>query len=333
MSELRQDRTSGMWVIVAPERKQRPWDWEATLKHAAVSDADRHDCPFCPGHESLLPTVLAEIRQEGPPGWMARAVPNRYPALQMTNGQTIADVDNHCRRDGHGHHEIIIESPRHDADLDNLSGTDVEAALTMYQRRYLAIADMTGIEWVVIFRNHGERAGSSLRHPHAQLISLPLTSSLYRTVEAWSRTSYENAGRCVVCREIDDERQSGLRLVEETDDFVTVVPFASTRPFELWIVPKRHAASFGAAGAEELASLAHAMRGALRRLKRAAGEVPYNIVVDSACRSSTHAPFLHWKVRILPELTTPGGFEIGTAIRINPSLPETDAQSLRRAMP
>jgi UDPglucose--hexose-1-phosphate uridylyltransferase len=38
---------------------------------------------------------------------------------------------------------------------------------------------------------------------------------------------------------------------------------------------------------------------------------------------------MHWHVQIQPRLTTPAGFEMGSGVRINPSLPEADAAFLK----
>jgi UDPglucose--hexose-1-phosphate uridylyltransferase len=38
---------------------------------------------------------------------------------------------------------------------------------------------------------------------------------------------------------------------------------------------------------------------------------------------------LHWRLRIVPQQTVPGGFELASGLAINPSLPEEDAAILR----
>ena len=56
---------------------------------------------------------------------------------------------------------------------------------------------------------------------------------------------------------------------------------------------------------------------------------PYNFIIESAGRAALGAPHVHWRLRIMPELVTAGGFEIGTGMAINPSSPEQDAEALR----
>ena len=43
------------------------------------------------------------------------------------------------------------------------------------------------------------------------------------------------------------------------------------------------------------------------------------------------APHVHWRLRIAPDLTTWGGFELGAGMPINAASPEADAARLRLA--
>ena len=67
------------------------------------------------------------------------------------------------------------------------------------------------------------------------------------------------------------------------------------------------------------------------RLRATLGDVRYRLAIESANAADAAAPFLHWRVRIVPTLVTPGGFELATEVSVNPSLPEDDAAALRAA--
>jgi len=118
------------------------------------------------------------------------------------------------------------------------------------------------------------------------------------------------------------------RVIEETEHFVALVPFAAAGPFEMHLLPLRHEASFARAEARELAELASLLPCAVRRLKAVVGDAPYNFIIDSAITTEP-IPYLHWRLRIVPELVVPGGFELGAGLPINPSQPEEDAKHLR----
>ena len=112
MSELRQDRTTGAWAIIAPERGLRP--------HQRFDQPPRNHvprleptCPFCPGNESQLPGIIAEARRSRPPGWSVRIVPNKFPALTPDAAPGHLMPGLHVMIGGYGAHEVVIEHPRH----------------------------------------------------------------------------------------------------------------------------------------------------------------------------------------------------------------------------
>jgi galactose-1-phosphate uridylyltransferase len=77
------------------------------------------------------------------------------------------------------------------------------------------------------------------------------------------------------------------------------------------------------------AEFARLLRRTLDRLLCAKDDPPYNFVIDSAARTHLQSPYLHWRLRIAPNLATGGGFELGAGMAINPSNPEDDASVLR----
>lgn len=200
--------------------------------------------------------------------------------------------------------------------------------LKTYQAQFAELAQQPGIKSVIMFRNRGVRAGASLQHPHSQIISLGMVAPRLAAADAWARENYARTRACVSCRYIEAELRDRRRVIEETEHFVALVPFAAAGPFEMHLLPLRHEASFARAEARELAELASLLPCAVRRLKAVVGDAPYNFIIDSAITTEP-IPYLHWRLRIVPELVVPGDFELGAGLPINPSQPEEDAEHLR----
>lgn len=330
MSELRQNRVTGVSVIIAPERSNRPQRRAGGVDIPPPRLSFDPECPFCPGNEAMLPSILENVPADGPPGWKVRVVPNKYPAL--TPDAAVSPPTRYGGgAAGYGHHEVVIESPRHDAEFASMSEGEIAAVLSVYHLRFVWLSKQRAIDRVILFRNHGSARGASLVHPHAQLVALPMTPPDLQTRAALARSWYERYRRCVLCDEMDLERADGRRVIGETESFTALVPFAATCPFEVWIVPRRHQASFAEIGGGELGEAGLLLRDVLCRLKSALGDPPYNFVVDSAGPAEAGSLHLHWYVRIAPGLATPGGFELATGMSINPSSPEGNAQTLRSA--
>jgi UDPglucose--hexose-1-phosphate uridylyltransferase len=332
MSEIRQDPTTGALVIIAPGRAGRPG---ARLSSAAARrHLPRYDerCPFCPGNEAQLPGIIAETPTKEPPGWLSRVVPNKYPALAADAVAPSEQDAAHTTIAGRGFHEVIIESPYHDADLASMEITQISEVVATYHRRFVALSQHAGVEAVVLFRNHGSRSGASLVHPHAQAIALPLVPPRLQAMSDWADRQGAQTGCCPTCAELAREIEAAERVVEESSHFVALVPFAAEVPCEQWLVPRRHHASFADTRADELADLAVLLRGALQRLKTAHDDPPYSFAIESAGSSRHAGPYLHWRLRIVPDLVNWGGFERGAGMPINPSAPEADAAALRASL-
>ena len=319
--------TTGAWVLIAPERARRaPQGRYPPRRPIPAFDPA---CPFCPGNEHLLPGIVSEVAAEAAPGWHIRVALNKYPAVREDlSRMTEADAQT---IEGYGAHLVIIETPRHDADFDTLADEDIALVLGVYRTQFIELAKRPGTESVILFRNRGVPSGASVQHPHAQIISLPKRAPQIARSQDWARDEYERHGRCPTCSLIRSELQDRHRVVEATSHFVALVPFAAASPFEVHILPVRHVPSFAQVDRHELADLAALLRRVLQGLKQVLGDAPYNWVIDSATMREEGSPFLHWRMRILPALVTPGGFELGAGLPINPSMPEEDAQALRLA--
>jgi UDPglucose--hexose-1-phosphate uridylyltransferase len=345
MSELRQDPTTGEWVIVAPARAHRPHDGPHSTPHGAPSNRPRGDtggieepaydptCPFCPGNEAQLTEIIHETPAPGEPGWRARVVRNKFPAVDPDAAPVTPHNAIEAVWDGYGHHEVLIKTPRHRADLASRPDDEVASIIDAYRQRYRALLQDPRVRSVFVFRNHGRDAGASLAHPHSQIIALGMTPARLSAREDRARRHFAEAGRCLLCDMAEAEHRDGIRLVGEHSGFLAFVPFAAAHPFETWILPERHQASFAEIRDDEMAALAAILRAVLIRLKGALDDPPYNFMIESGDGNTQGAPHLHWWLRIVPNLVTPGGFELSSGLAINPGLPEEDAEILRQADP
>jgi UDPglucose--hexose-1-phosphate uridylyltransferase len=123
-------------------------------------------------------------------------------------------------------------------------------------------------------------------------------------------------------------------VVSLNDRFVAMAPFAPRFPFETWILPRRHDASFQMLAEDgEFRELAALLKDTLGRLNKALDRPPYNFVLHTAPVSDHELEYYHWHIEILPKLTRVAGFEIGSGFYINPTPPEDAAQYLRTMEP
>lgn len=328
MSEIRKNLVTGELVIIAPERAGRPQDHAEVNPPPPPSWVD--SCVFCPGNEHLTPD---ETYCDGDATtWSVRSVPNKFSALSR-EGQLWEHRTGLQRcAAAVGPHEVIIESPKHDEPLGRMTQHQARRVIDAWHARFVDFYDDPRVRHVVLFENHGIAAGSSLVHPHAQLVGLPLPVSRYRARRSRAINHLERYGRCVVCETIDEERAAGVRVVLDTETCLALVPYAALSPYHLWILPKYHASSFAGATPAARADLAIAISRVLRAVARAVNDPAYNLVVLSGPPNGRNPDAVHWYVSIVPRVTRSAGFELGSGMYINPSWPRQSAATLRDAL-
>lgn len=327
-NQIRQNKATREWVIYSPSRGNRPKDFKVGKQKADLPAHDL-DCPFCKGNENKLPKIIAELSNPKSGDWQTRVVPNKFPALEEGVDNKRLEEGIYLKMGGYGIHEVIIEHSRHDLDIPDLSYEEVKLIIETYHRRYLELMKDHYHLMPLIFRNHGSRAGTSLIHPHSQIIVTNFVPKYIREREEQAQRYFDEFGTCVFCDILKYELEEKIRLIYETDHFVSIIPYAAEVPFEIKIIPKKHLAEFGNISEEEKEDFAVILRDTLKLLCDKLEDPDYNYVINTAPRYKAGEPHLHWHLLIKPRLTTPAGFEIGSGISINPSLPEENAKYLR----
>ena len=321
MPELRKHYFLDEYCIVATERQQRPSDFKREREEGHIAK-----CQFCPGNEEMTHPAMAVYKrvggkiqilkdgQERVKDWVMRCFLNLYPALVPS--PSSPESTSWTKLPGYGFHEIIVETPEHEERLSTFSNEQIGLLMSVYKDRVSHYRGQKDVRYVSLFKNHGERAGASLAHPHTQLIAMPIVPSLLKR----ELQKIEEIGSCPYCDIIAKERNS-KRFVCENDGWILLAPFYSQTPFELWALPKRHLHHISAL--DELGLLGTILRDTLHRLDKTLENPPYNYMFFQLANKSYHL-----NIRIQPKLTIRAGFEKNTDVYINTVAPEQAAKYL-----
>ena len=185
-NELRKDYLLNRWVVIAKNRKKRPTDF--IRKKNIINEST---CPLCLNNEQMTPpAVLVYLPANGKPrkekdendfrhkNWLVRVIPNLYPAFIPPTNQDKLITDNPTPLKAIGHHEVVVESPRHTEHPSVASISQLVHVINIYLDRLNVLSRKVYVKHVTIFRNHGQEAGASLSHPHTQIIASPIIPSL-----------------------------------------------------------------------------------------------------------------------------------------------------------
>lgn len=330
MPELRKDPIIGRWVIISTERTLRPMDYKIEKEK---SKADLSKCPFEPGNEKMTPSEIMSYRdpktKKDEPGWWIRVVPNKFPALRVEGELDKRGIGLYDMMNGIGAHEIVIETPNHYEEIYNIPEKGIEEILWAWRDRMIDLSKDKRFKYILVFKNKGSQAGASLEHPHSQIIALPIVPIRVSEEVKYSKQYFEYKDRCIFCDIIKQEVGERKRIVEENREFVSFVPFAPRFPFELWILPKKHASDYTQITKRDLSSLAIVLKRTLQRFIKALDDPPFNLMIHTAPLEEPNLPYYHFHIEITPRLTKVAGFEWATGFYINPTKPEDTAAYLR----
>ncbi|MEA3210523.1 MAG: UDPglucose--hexose-phosphate uridylyltransferase [Chthoniobacter sp.] len=329
MSEIRHNRLTGEWVVIAPERANRGGNLARPPAPTSIP-AFVPSCPFCPGNEALTPDE--QYRVDGDDGhWALRSIVNKFSVLSATGEVAVAgsSTSGGDTVNGVGLHEVLIESPQHHLTTALFSIEQVQRILEAYRHRFQAFYADPRIQHVIVFKNHGADAGASQQHPHSQIVGLPIVPQQIGERLETARRFFAETGRCPACTLLAQEQEHRCRIVAENAAFVAFIPYAALSPYHLWIFPKVHAACFSELPVEMLPALAEIIRTVLAKLYGLLANPAFNLVVRSLGPREKEAPHFHWYLSIVARVNKVAGFELGTGMFVNPSSPEVCAQALR----
>jgi len=327
MPELRVDPLTGLKAIIAAGRAGRPGAGLAAGPPPAPEGAED---PFLEGHEDRTPPEVAAFgaapgRAPDTPGWQARAFPNRYPALDACapEPEPSSDPGLFSAQAARGAHEVIVNTPRPVPTLAALEPAELAGAMEAWRERMRAHAGASCLHLLV---NEGRDAGASLPHSHAQLYALPFVpAAVARERERFGAHATRTMGGNLLADLVQEEVRRRERIVAIDDDAVLFAPFASRRPYQLLLAPRRVRARYEDDGPTGAALLHDGLNRLARRL---GGSPPLNLWIRTAPRGADH---FGWRIDVLPRLEQPGGLELGTGVDLNVLAPEAAAAELRAA--
>ena len=324
MPKLRQNIVTGKWVVIAPERAKRPEDF---VMAAAPKRHLDEKCPFCiNGSESAYKHSIKEAETDN-----IYVIPNKYPAFVKDEEIIEEGGDFYFSTKSVGGHEVIVIKD-HQKEVYEGGWQLLAELFEAYQKRYLFYQQDPTIEYAMPIHNLGPEAAASIEHPHSQFFASSIIPNLVEEELCGSKNYFDDKHRCVFCVMVEEEKKQNIRIVAENEDFICFTFFASRFPFEMWIMPKKHATHFETTSKEHLANLGKIVYEAITKLNNSLKFPPFNWWIHTGPTKEDHIDnFYHWHMEIAPRVSKFGGYEMGSGIVIDVVSPELAAQFLKKA--
>ncbi|MGE3956397.1 MAG: galactose-1-phosphate uridylyltransferase [Vicinamibacterales bacterium] len=291
-----------------------------------------------PEYNPLARTTDAAHPTELPSGQYDVAVfQNLFPAL---TGAAHDPPDlNVPTRPARGECEVVVFTDDVQASLGALSLDRIVLILDVWADRYDTLGARADVDYVFPFENRGVEVGVTLHHPHGQIYAYPFIPPVPARELEQQRTYLEKRGRGLLEDLVAAEEAHRSRVLYAGPHVVAFVPVCARYPYEVWIAPRRAAASVSELSTAERRDLAVALKTVLLTFDHLwAQPFPYIMAMHQAPTDGLPHPEAHVHLEFYPayrmrdRLKYLAGSEIGAGVFTADTDPDERAAELRAAL-
>jgi UDPglucose--hexose-1-phosphate uridylyltransferase len=229
----RKNILTGEWILVSPQRTQRPWQGEISAASSRRSLEYDSECYLCPGNKRANGDINPQYSG-------TYVFTNDFPALLPdTSTEKIQENDLLISKAERGICRVVNYSPKHNLTLAEMSEGDIEQVIAIWQEEFGLLGEKPYINNIQIFENKGSIMGNSNPHPHGQIWaqeSIPM--EIQKELKQF-KAYYSRKKRGLLADYLKLELRLKDRLVIENSSFAVVVPYWAVWPYETMIIPKR----------------------------------------------------------------------------------------------
>jgi len=321
---------TGEWVLVSPQRTQRPWLGQVERTPEPAPASYDPGCYLCPGNQRA--GGARNPRYES-----TFVFDNDFAALRLDTpkvgvfheGLLIAAAERGVCR-------VVCFSPDHSLTLSRMDLAAIGEVVDTWTAQFVELGSRAEIHSVQIFENRGEMMGCSNPHPHCQIwASESVPNEMEKELRA-QRTWAEERSSCLLCAYLAEERKRGQRMVCVNEHFVALVPFWAVWPFETLILSARHLSGLDEMSAEEGLGLADILKRLTTRYDNLfETPFPYSMGFHQRPTGGREHPCFHFHAHFYPPLlrsATVRKFMVGFELLATPQrdlTPESAAARLR----
>ena len=222
----------GDWVLVSPHRTRRPWSGQVEKPAPEVRPRYDPNCYLCPGNERANGACNPDYES-------TYVFTNDFAALLPETPEAPAASHPLLRAQSErGTCRVICFSPRHDLTLPQMPVESICQVVDVWASQTEELGQR--YRWVQVFENKGAMMGCSNPHPHGQIWGENTLPNEPAKENRRQQAYFEEHGLPLLVDYAALEAERQERVVVENDQWLAVVPYWATWPFETLLLPRRH---------------------------------------------------------------------------------------------
>ena len=255
----RRNPLTGDWVLVSPQRNLRPWQGHTHESSTLLLESYDPNCYLCPDNERAG-------GEKNPSYGGVYTFSNDFPALTEVVGSEpfgsqraltpdlIEDDPLFTSHAESGTCRVITYSQDHSKSLAELPANEIASVIRTWSAQTEELAQQ--FPWIQIFENKGEIMGCSMPHPHGQVWAQKHAPSILAREEDHQAHYFREHGEPLLLTYAIRELKEGARVVVHNEDWLAVVPYWASWPFETLVLPNFKVAQLTDLSASQTDSLA-----------------------------------------------------------------------------
>lgn len=242
------------WILVSPNRTERPWQGEiSNSKFKSLNEYDR-DCYLCPGNKRANGNINPEYKS-------TFVFTNDFSALLKDSPNYKFNTKNLLIAESEkGICRVVNFSPKHNLTLAEMNENEIKKIIYTWQNEFKDLASNSDINYVQIFENKGSIMGNSNPHPHGQIWAQKNIPAEPKKELKCFQQYYKKNKKSLLSDYLKLEIKLNERIVYQNDSFIALVPFWAVWPYETLIISKREIANILQFKKKELDDFANVLK-------------------------------------------------------------------------
>ncbi|MBV8228299.1 MAG: UDP-glucose--hexose-1-phosphate uridylyltransferase [Verrucomicrobia bacterium] len=242
---------TGDWILVSPQRTLRPWQGKQETAPLATRPQYDPKCYLCPGNERAGGAKNPAYDSTYVFTNDFAAITTELEPFSKSEGLLRAhSVSGTCR--------VICFSPRHDWTLPEMPLEPIRKVVELWAEQTEELGRT--FRWVQIFENKGEIMGCSNPHPHGQIWASDFIPNEPAKEDRQQLDYYRSKQSALLVDYLKLELDEDARIVLQNHDWVALVPYWATWPYEILLLPRRQIARLPELLPSERTSLAEILK-------------------------------------------------------------------------
>lgn len=295
-SHKRYNILTGEWILVSPHRAKRPWQGQNEEVSAEKRPSYDENCYLCATNTRINGEINPDYKD-------VFIFTNDFAALQKDSPKFSVNDGLFKAQSENGICKVVCFSPDHSKSLADMEIADIKKVINAWQKEYVSIGSIDGINYVQIFENKGAVMGCSNPHPHGQIWS---QTSLPNEVDKKNQQQlayYKEKNSSLLGDYLKQEQTAKERIIFENDDFLVLTPFWAIWPFEVMIAPKKTQKNITEMSESEALNFAEAISIITKAYDKLFNtSFPYSSGIHQAPTNGEENKHWHWHMSFYPPL-------------------------------